>query len=51
MSTSPKPPRRSLLKNIQCPSREKLGTLSDAAVLTIGPRFTGGPHGSSTLAR
>jgi len=51
MSVPPKPPGRSLLKNIQCPSREKEGTFSVDGVLTIGPRFVGGPQGSSTLAR
>src|SRR2546425_2094935 len=33
------------------PSREKAGFPSLDVVLTVGPRFTGDPHGSSTLAR
>src|SRR2546425_6922003 len=45
----PGPPTR--LKNIQWPSRENSGTASRTAVLIVGPRFTGGPQESSTLAR
>src|SRR5262245_57238076 len=45
------PPTGPLLKNSQCPSREKPGALSSPSVLRVGPRFTGTPHGSSWLAR
>jgi len=34
------------LKNIQCPSREKLGLFSVAGVLMVEPMFCGGPQGS-----
>src|SRR5947207_5502116 len=32
-------------------SREKVGAYSVPAVLMLGPRFWGGPHGSCTLLR
>src|SRR5215211_290370 len=51
MSRRPKLPARSLLKYIVCPSREKEGVSSLAAVLIVGPRFTGSPQASSRLAR
>ena len=44
-------PSRLLLKNIQWPSRENEGTASFAGVLTIPPRFSGGPQAASTDAR
>src|SRR6185503_19243487 len=44
-------PGRSLLKNNQCPSREREGGPSVATVFTRSPRFTGRPQGSSGLAR
>src|SRR5437660_12505957 len=50
-SFCPKPPGRSLLKNIQCSSRESAGTFSRLVLLTTAPRFTGGPHGASRLTR
>src|SRR5919201_3129822 len=51
MSFMPRPPVRSLAKNIQCPSREKLGTASCRALFTVGPRFTGMPHSPFLFAR
>src|SRR5213596_3460426 len=51
MSRRPKPPGRSLLKYIVCPSREKEAASSLEAVLIVGPRFTGSPQASSRLAR
>src|SRR5438034_641124 len=51
MSFPPTPPVRLLLKNIQCPSREKFGTLSIAVLFTVGPRFTGACHGAFLSAR
>src|SRR5712691_9435027 len=51
MSLPPWPPGRVLAKNMMWPSRENVGTVSAKLVLMVGPRFTGGPHGSSTLAR
>src|SRR5262249_10583245 len=44
-------PGRRLMKESQCPSRYRLGVASSAAEFTTGPRFIGGPHGCSTLAR
>src|SRR5262245_15347991 len=51
MSEAPMPPGFVLVKYIQWPSRENAGTLSAKLVLMTPPRFAGGPHGSSTLAR
>src|SRR5262245_33633777 len=51
MSSPPNPPGRLLTKNIQWPSREKVGARSPNEVLTGGPRLTGTPHGSSGRLR
>jgi hypothetical protein len=40
-----------LMKNSQCPSRDRFGFVSSAAELTTGPRFTGNPQRSCTLVR
>src|SRR2546422_2709490 len=48
-----RPPSRAepLLNNSQCPSGVKSGAMSLLALLMFGPRFWGGPQGSSSLAR
>src|SRR6266566_2399343 len=51
MSARPHPPGRKLWKYIRCPSGENAGATSLELELTVGPRFCGGPQGSSTLAR
>ena len=38
-------------KNSRCSSRDSAATASRPAVLTAGPRWAGGPHGSFRLAR
>ena len=48
---SPKPPGRLLLKNSQCPSRERLTAFSVNGELTAGPRLLGAPHGASPDGR
>src|SRR5947208_2655654 len=49
--TSRVEPGRLLLKNSQCPSRERLTTFSVNGELTVGPRLLGAPHGASRDAR
>src|SRR2546426_267539 len=51
MSARPHPPGRKLWKYIRCPSGENAGATSLELELTVGPRFCGGPQGSSTVAR
>ena len=51
MSARPHPPGRKLWKYIRCPSGENVGATSLELELTVGPRFCGGPQGSSRLAR
>src|SRR3989441_12642508 len=51
MSARPHPPGRKLWKYIRCPSGENVGATSLELELTVGPRFCGGPQGSSTVAR
>ena len=51
MSLDPRLPGRSLLKNSRCSLRDSAATASRPAVLTAGPRWAGGPHGSFRLAR
>src|SRR5216117_2628229 len=51
MSARPHPPGRKLWKYSRCPSRENAGATSLELELTVGPRFCGGPQGSSRLAR
>src|SRR5207249_10827218 len=51
MSARPHPPGRKLWKYIRCPSGESVGATSLELELTVGPRFCGGPQGSSRLAR
>src|SRR3989442_15254188 len=51
MSARPHPPGRKLWKYSRCPSGENAGATSLELELTVGPRFCGGPQGSSTLAR
>src|SRR6185437_12778882 len=51
MSATPHPPGRRLWKYSRCPSGESVGATSLTLELTVGPRFCGGPQGSSTLAR
>src|SRR2546428_11266252 len=51
MSARPHPPGRKLWKYIRCPSGENVGAASLELESTVGPRFCGGPQGSSRLAR